>query len=108
MKSEKNRQAMIGIRQQLSRHKRSIYLILAVLLLLTGVVVFKTHSLNKQNQIYIGEEKGLEKTLAEEEERGKEIDEFAEYINTDEYVEKIAKEKLGLAYEGEILFEAEK
>ena len=108
MKNEKKRQAMIGIRQQISRHKRSMCLVLAVLLLLTGVVVFKSYSLNKQNQVYIEEEKELKKTLAEEKEHGKEIDEFVKYIKTDEYVEKIAKEKLGLAYEDEILFEAEK
>ena len=108
MKNEKKRQTIIGIRQQIARHKRSICLILAVLILLTGVVVFKSYSLNQQNKSYIEQEKKLEKTLAEEKENEKEIDEFAEYVKTDEYVEKIAKEKLGLAYEDEILFEAEK
>ena len=35
------------------------------------------------------------------------IDELEEYVGTDEYIEDIAKEKLGLVYPNEILFEAE-
>ena len=47
------------------------------------------------------------KQLEQEELRAEEIDELEEYVGTDEYVEDVAKEKLGLVYPNEILFEAE-
>ena len=47
------------------------------------------------------------KGLEEEERLDKEIDALEEYVGTDEYVEDVAKDKLGLVYPNEILFEAE-
>ena len=47
------------------------------------------------------------KQLEQEELRAEEIDELEEYVGRDEYVEDVAKEKLGLVYPNEILFEAE-
>ena len=49
----------------------------------------------------------MEKQLEAQEERADEIDELEEYVGTDKYVEDVAKDKLGLAYPNEILFEAE-
>ena len=39
--------------------------------------------------------------------RTEEIEEFEEYAGTDSYIEDVAKDKLGLIYENEILFEPE-
>ena len=48
----------------------------------------------------------LEQIVAEEE-RAKEIEEFEKYTQTKKYVEEVARDKLGLVYEGEILFKDE-
>ena len=45
--------------------------------------------------------------ISEEEMRKKEIEDLEAYVGTDEYVEDVAKDKLGLVYPDEILFEAE-
>ena len=45
--------------------------------------------------------------IAEEEERTKEIEEYAKYTQTKKYIEEVAKDKLGLVYEGEIIFKDE-
>ncbi len=37
--------------------------------------------------------------------RAKELEEYEEYVKTDEYVEEVAREKLGLVYKDEIIFE---
>ena len=37
----------------------------------------------------------------------KEIEEFKDYVKTDEYVEEVAREKFGLVHKGEIIFEPE-
>lgn len=49
----------------------------------------------------------LEKQLEEEALRAEEIEELEGYVGTDEYVEDVAKDKLGLVYPNEILFQAE-
>ena len=47
----------------------------------------------------------LEKELEEEEERTSQIKELEEYMQTDLYAEDVAREKLGLVKENEIVFE---
>ena len=44
--------------------------------------------------------------LEEEEQRTQEIEELKKYVQTKKYVEEVAKERLGLVYEDEILFKA--
>ena len=42
--------------------------------------------------------------MEDEKERTVKIDDEAEYINTDEYVEGVARERLGLVHETETVF----
>lgn len=46
----------------------------------------------------------LQSKIAKEEERTKEITTLSAYVQTDGYVEDIARDKLGLVYDDEILF----
>jgi cell division protein DivIC len=46
----------------------------------------------------------LNKELDDQEKRKEEIAEYQEYIQTDEFVEDTAREKLGLVYEDEVVF----
>ena len=46
--------------------------------------------------------------IEDEEKRTDEIEEFRKYTQTKRYVEEVAKEKLGLVYDGEIIFQEEK
>ena len=47
------------------------------------------------------------KVIAEEEKRVEEIEEYRKYTQTQKYVEEVAKEKLGLVNENEIIFKSE-
>ena len=47
----------------------------------------------------------LEKELEEEQARTEEIKELKEYMQTDEYAEQAAREKLGLVKDNEIIFQ---
>ena len=40
----------------------------------------------------------------EEEQRAEEIEEYKQYTKSREYIEEVAREKLGLVYEGEVIF----
>ena len=52
--------------------------------------------------------KELEKQKSEEEQRAQELEEYRIYVQTKEYIEKVAKEKLGLVNKDEILLKPEK
>ena len=89
------------------QHKLSMYLIAAVIVVLGVTLSFASISLHAKNKEYMAQEAELEAQIKAESNRAEEIDELEEYVGTDEYVEDVAKEKLGLVYPNEILFEAE-
>ena len=60
--------------------------------------------LKQKNYAYQMREEALEEAIASEERRAEEIEELEAYTKTKKYVEEIAKNKLGLVYEGEIIF----
>lgn len=49
----------------------------------------------------------LESQIEAEKEKAEEIEEYGKYVQTKKYAEEVAKEKLGLVYEDEIIFKAE-
>lgn len=64
-------------------------------------------SLRERDLEYQAREQALEKTLAKEEARAAELEEYRVYVQTKQYIEKVAKEKLGLVNKDEILFKAD-
>ena len=49
----------------------------------------------------------LESQIEAEEKKSEELEEYSKYVQTKKYAEEVAKEKLGLVYEDEIIFKAE-
>ena len=89
------------------QHKLSMFVIAAVILVLGATLSVASISLQAKNKEYMAQEAELEAQIEAEANRAEEIDELEKYVGTDEYVEDVAKEKLGLVYPNEILFEAE-
>ena len=77
-----------------------------VVVAIFAVLMVRGIELRSRVQEYERLEAALEKQIAEEEKRTKELEEYEKYTKTDKYVEEIAKEKLGLVYEDEILFKS--
>ena len=46
----------------------------------------------------------LEAEIVYEEQRAVDIEEYRQYTKTREYIEEVAREKLGLVYDGEVIF----
>lgn len=88
----------------LRQHKRSIMLISLVLVLLAVVLGVNAVNLRSRNESYKQQEAELKAQIKEQEERAKEIEEFEEYVKTDDYIKEVAEEKLGLVDPNEILF----
>ena len=88
-------------------YKRSMVLITMAMIVMCAVIFVAGMGLQTRNKKLQAQEIELQAQLEEEELRSEEIDELTKYVGTDEYVEAVAKEKLGLVHEGEILFRAE-
>lgn len=93
-------------KKRLQRHKRSIIGICAVILLLVAVVSVNSITLRAKNKSYIAQETELKEQIQEEKDREAEIEDLESYVSTDEYIEQMAKDKLGLVHENEIIFKA--
>lgn len=68
----------------------------------------KGHDLKKKEQAYILREENLEKQVAAEENRAEELETHRIDVTTLGYIEKIAKEKLGLVKKDEVLLKPSK
>ena len=75
-----------------------------IVLALIGVMSVQIVNLYKKDQQLIAQEKLLQKQMETELSRQQEIEEYEAYTKTQEYVEEIAKSKLGLVYKDEIIF----
>ncbi len=92
-------------RRAMKRKKRMEFrLIVTTVLCLLFVASFGKFRLQQKNEAYRQQEEELLTEIAAEEERTQEIEELKKYVQTKKYVEEIAKERLGLVYEDEILF----
>lgn len=73
--------------------------------IMTGVVGINSISLKQKEKAYAAREQELLQQISVEEARAKELEEFATYTKTKKYAEEVAKDKLGLVYENEIIFQ---
>ena len=94
-------------RKKLRKHLGSFAIVGVVVLLLIFVSVASL-SLRASNAYKQERIEELEAQIeAEEEEKSEEIEEYSKYVQTKKYAEEVAKDKLGLVYEDEIIFKAE-
>lgn len=91
----------------LHRHRRSVLMISGVILILGLVLFIHGSTLQARNKEYQAQEKELMAQIEDEKLRSEEIKELKDYVGTDEHIEDVAKEKLGLVHENEILFKSE-
>ena len=94
-------------RRRVNQHKASMLAISFVLLLLVAVVSVSGIGLWKKEKAYVAQMDDLSRQIEEEEARAEEIEDLEAYVGTDAYIEDLAKEKLGMAYENETIFQAE-
>ena len=90
------------------QNRFSMFLVTLVVLMILVVVSVKSSDLKKQQEVYCAKEEQLNKQLTAEKDRTEEIEEYRKYTQTKKYVEEVAKDKLGLVYEDEIIFKEEK
>ena len=84
-------------------NRMAIVGITVVVASLAVVVNLKSTSMRKKELEYQIREETLEKQKTEEENRARELEEYRVYVQTKQYIEEIAKQKLGLVNPDEIL-----
>lgn len=90
-----------------NQNRMGMLLVTVVVLMMLVVVTVKSVELKEKRAAYIVKEEALMQEIAAQEARAEEIEEYEKYTQTKKFVEEVAKEKLGLVYEGEIIFKDE-
>ena len=91
----------------LHHHRRSVLMISGVIVILSLVIFIHGSTLQARNKEYKAQETELLAQIEDEKQRSEEIEELKKYVGTDEHIESVAKDKLGLVHENEILFKSE-
>jgi len=81
-----------------------MFLTTLVVFILLIVVSIGSYSMRDKLASYHERQAMLEEQIANEHERAREIENQEKYTNTMKYVEETARKRLGLVYEGEIIF----
>ena len=88
--------------------KRNGFKIIALAVLVLFVVIaYNSVSLQKEKRALEKQYSELQENLQSEQERSEQLEDRAAYMQTIRYIEEIAREKLGLVYEDEIIFRPE-
>lgn len=88
-------------------NRRGMFAIAAIVMVLLVGLLVQSQELTVSNKQYEAKKAELEQQIKDEEIRSGEIENMKEYVDSIEYIEKIAREKLGLVYEDETIFKAE-
>lgn len=86
------------------QNRLGMFLVLMVVLMLLVVVSLKSAELRQKQETYAARERVLQEQIDAEKARTEEIEEYRRYTQTKKYVEEVAKDKLGLVNEGEIIY----
>ena len=84
------------------------FLSMMVIVIVVGIVVgMGVVNLYKKEQFYALKIKELEKSIEDEKQRATDLNELKIYVQTKDYIEKVAKEKLGLVNSDEVILKPE-
>ncbi len=97
----------VAFRGRKRQNKMGMFLVTTVVIMMLAVVFLNSIQLRAKQAEYKARQEQLQAEIDAENERAEEIENFKKYTKTKAYIEEVAKDKLGLVYEGEIIFETE-
>lgn len=90
------------------RKKRTgIVAVSLAVIILCGVLLFNSFRLSNQLSDYSAVEANLQAQINEQLAESERLDKESEYVKTEEYIEQVARDRLGLLKKNEIRFEKE-
>lgn len=103
-KSKRNNATNRGSKKREALENRLVVIGISLVVLALSVVVgISSKSLEQKNHEYILKEESLMKQISAEKARADQLEHQRIYVQTKQYIEKVAKEKLGLVNPDEIL-----
>ena len=93
-------------RKAVRANNRGVFAILFVVAVLLVILAVQSVRLKKKNSDFELKKTELNQQIQDEEIRADEIKNMEEQVDSDEYIEKIARDKLGLVYEDEVVYRA--
>lgn len=94
-------------RRRKRRRNTGTIAISVIVLAFLVVMSIQIYRLKQKDAEYAAREQELMQEYQEETQRAEEIDNLEEYMKSSEYIEDVAKSKLGLTYKNEIIFKEE-
>lgn len=85
-------------------NKAAIYIVCVLMVVLAPVIAVNSTSLSAKKAEYQAQYDALQEELESETARTEELEEYEKYTQTMKYYEEVAREKLGMVYEDEIIF----
>ena len=90
-----------------SGNRLAMITVSVVVVCMALVVNIKVEALRRKRAFYREKEQALVRLVEEEKQRAEALEQYRIYVQTKEYIEKTAKEKLGLVNPDEILLKPE-
>ena len=81
-----------------------MFCVILVAAILLGWLMMQSHDMEIRLQSYEARAAALTESIEEEKARTEQIDEMRAYMKTDAYAENVARDRLGLVKENEIIF----
>lgn len=94
-----------AFRRKKNENRLGMIMTISAIFMIVVVVGINSLSLKQKQEKYAAREQELLQQIAEEEARTEELKELETYTKTKKYAEEVAKDKLGLVYENEIIFQ---
>lgn len=94
-------------RQAVKKRRKNLLAVAFVVIILCCTIGYNKLGLDSKNAEYEKRLTELKKEKKEEEKRTEEIGEYKAYVESKQFIEKEARDKLGLVYPDEIIFEPE-
>ena len=102
-----NKSGETNKKNRIGSNQLGMLVIALIVLVLLGWLTMESRNIRSRLAVYDARAAELEEQIEDETERTEEIRELKEYMQTDEYAEEVAREKLGLVKENEIVFQEE-
>lgn len=87
-----------------THNRASMILISVVVIAMTVIVGYNVHEMKIELKEQDEKIEEINAEIEEQTRRKKELEEYKDYTETDEFVEDVAREKLGLVHEDEVIF----
>lgn len=105
--TERSKRKTVSSSVREKRKRTGIITVSAAVIILCGVLLINSYRLSNQLDEYAGVEASLQEQIKEQMQESEDLDKESEYVKTEDYIEQIARERLGLVKKNEIRFEKE-